>query len=56
VSASTGVVLSPDRRHELVDWARDVDGYVIEDDYDAEYRSDQRRGLGWAHRTDLDGT
>ncbi len=38
----TGVVLSPPRRHALVDWAHDVDGYVIEDDYDAEYRYDRR--------------
>jgi GntR family transcriptional regulator / MocR family aminotransferase len=38
----TGVVLSADRRNELVAWARDVDGYVLEDDYDAEYRYDRR--------------
>jgi GntR family transcriptional regulator/MocR family aminotransferase len=38
----TGVVLAPDRRRELVEWAREVDGYVIEDDYDAEYRYDRR--------------
>ncbi|WP_205629287.1 PLP-dependent aminotransferase family protein [Jiangella muralis] len=38
----TGVVLTPERRHELVDWAQSVDGYVIEDDYDAEYRYDRR--------------
>lgn len=38
----TGVVLSADRRHELVDWAREVEGYIIEDDYDAEYRYDRR--------------
>ena len=38
----TGVVLSADRRHQLAVWARDVDGYVIEDDYDAEYRYDRR--------------
>ncbi|WP_436496640.1 PLP-dependent aminotransferase family protein [Actinokineospora sp. HUAS TT18] len=38
----TGVVLPPDRRRELIEWARDVDGYVIEDDYDAEYRYDRR--------------
>jgi GntR family transcriptional regulator/MocR family aminotransferase len=37
----TGVVLSPTRRTELLAWARDVDGYVIEDDYDAEYRYDR---------------
>jgi GntR family transcriptional regulator/MocR family aminotransferase len=33
----TGVVLSPSRRAELIAW----DGYVIEDDYDAEYRYDR---------------
>jgi GntR family transcriptional regulator/MocR family aminotransferase len=37
----TGVVLSPPRRTELVAWARDVDGYIVEDDYDAEYRYDR---------------
>ena len=38
----TGAVLSPERRTALVAWARDVDGYVIEDDYDAEYRYDRQ--------------
>jgi GntR family transcriptional regulator / MocR family aminotransferase len=36
----TGVVLSPARRHALTDWARRGDGYVIEDDYDSEFRYD----------------
>src|SRR5581483_3927898 len=36
----TGVVLSPARRHALVDWARHGGGYVIEDDYDSEFRYD----------------
>ncbi len=36
----TGVVLSPDRRHALTDWARRGGGYVIEDDYDSEFRYD----------------
>jgi GntR family transcriptional regulator/MocR family aminotransferase len=36
----TGVVLSPQRRGELVRWARDG-GLVIEDDYDAEFRYDR---------------
>ena len=36
----TGMVLSPARRARLVRWARDVDGFVIEDDYDAEFRYD----------------
>ncbi|MEU9100935.1 PLP-dependent aminotransferase family protein [Streptomyces sp. NPDC048361] len=30
----TGVTLSPRRRAALARWARDVDGWVIEDDYD----------------------
>ena len=38
----TGVALSPDRRERLVAWARAVDGLVIEDDYDAEFRYDRR--------------
>ncbi|MCP2343227.1 MocR-like pyridoxine biosynthesis transcription factor PdxR [Actinomadura rupiterrae] len=37
----TGVALSPERRAELLDWARASDGLVIEDDYDAEYRYDR---------------
>jgi GntR family transcriptional regulator/MocR family aminotransferase len=38
----TGTVLSPDRRARLVRWAREVDGFVVEDDYDAEFRYDHR--------------
>jgi GntR family transcriptional regulator / MocR family aminotransferase len=34
----TGVVMSADRRHALVRWARDTGGLILEDDYDAEYR------------------
>ena len=37
----TGAVLAPFRRRAVVAWAHDVDGYVIEDDYDAEYRYDR---------------
>ena len=37
----TGAVLAPPRRRAIIAWARDVDGYVIEDDYDAEYRYDR---------------
>jgi GntR family transcriptional regulator/MocR family aminotransferase len=37
----TGAVLSPARRARLVRWAREVDGFVIEDDYDAEFRYDR---------------
>ena len=36
----TGVVLSPRRRGELLQWAR-AGGLVIEDDYDAEFRYDR---------------
>ena len=39
--APTGVVLSAARRSALAAWARDVDGYIIEDDYDAEFRYDR---------------
>ncbi len=38
----TGVVLAPHRRTALVEWARRVDGVVLEDDYDAEFRYDRR--------------
>ncbi len=37
----TGVVLSPGRRRELIAWAGRADGYIVEDDYDAEYRYDR---------------
>lgn len=37
----SGHVLDPDRRRELVEWARRNDAYIIEDDYDAEYRYDR---------------
>ncbi|MEV0361586.1 PLP-dependent aminotransferase family protein [Nocardia fusca] len=37
----TGVVLSPARRRELIAWAENTDGFVIEDDYDSEYRYDR---------------
>ncbi|MFG2591961.1 PLP-dependent aminotransferase family protein [Streptomyces sp. NPDC048438] len=36
----TGTVLSPERRAGLVRWAREADGFVIEDDYDSEFRYD----------------
>jgi GntR family transcriptional regulator/MocR family aminotransferase len=38
----TGVVMSPRRRHDLVAWAGEVDGVVLEDDYDAEFRYDRQ--------------
>lgn len=34
----TGAVLSAQRRHELIAWARETGGLIIEDDYDAELR------------------
>jgi GntR family transcriptional regulator / MocR family aminotransferase len=37
----TGALLSPARRNALIEWARDRDGFVIEDDYDAEFRYDR---------------
>jgi GntR family transcriptional regulator / MocR family aminotransferase len=37
----TGVVLAPERRAALAEWAGDADAIVIEDDYDAEYRYDR---------------
>jgi GntR family transcriptional regulator/MocR family aminotransferase len=37
----TGVVLSPARRHALTDWAHRDGGFVIEDDYDSEFRYDK---------------
>ena len=40
-----GVVLHPERRRALLDWARARDGVVVEDDYDAEHRYD-RPALG----------
>ena len=37
-----GTVLAPERRAALLRWAVDVDGMVLEDDYDAEFRYDRR--------------
>jgi len=36
-----GVVLAPARRAALLDWAQRVDGLILEDDYDAEFRYDR---------------
>ena len=47
----TGVVLSAERRAALLDWARRVDGLILEDDYDAEFRYD-RRPVGTMQGTD----
>jgi GntR family transcriptional regulator/MocR family aminotransferase len=38
----TGVVLGPIRRRELSAWADEVDGVILEDDYDAEFRYDRQ--------------
>lgn len=34
----TGVVMRMDRRIALLEWARDADAWVLEDDYDSEFR------------------
>jgi GntR family transcriptional regulator / MocR family aminotransferase len=47
----TGVVLSAARRAALLAWARRVDGLILEDDYDAEFRYD-RRPVGTIQGTD----
>jgi len=38
----TGVVLGPSRRRDLIAWADEVDGVILEDDYDAEFRYDRQ--------------
>jgi GntR family transcriptional regulator/MocR family aminotransferase len=38
----TGVVLAPERRQALVNWANQVEGVILEDDYDAEFRYDRQ--------------
>ncbi|MDA9420839.1 MocR-like pyridoxine biosynthesis transcription factor PdxR [Bradyrhizobium sp. CCBAU 53380] len=37
-----GGVMPIGRRHQLLAWAKKVDAYVIEDDYDSEYRYDTK--------------
>lgn len=37
----SGVVLSPGRREQLLRWASEAGGLIIEDDYDAEFRYDR---------------
>jgi GntR family transcriptional regulator/MocR family aminotransferase len=37
----TGAVLAAERRAALLEWAEDVDGLVVEDDYDSELRYDR---------------
>jgi GntR family transcriptional regulator / MocR family aminotransferase len=38
----TGVVMGPERRQALLAWAAEVEGIVLEDDYDAEFRYDRQ--------------
>ena len=37
----TGVVLAASRRHALVEWASRHDAFIVEDDYDSEFRYDR---------------
>ena len=38
----TGVIMHPARRAQLIRWARETGGLIVEDDYDAEYRFGSR--------------
>ncbi|RKN22244.1 PLP-dependent aminotransferase family protein [Micromonospora musae] len=38
----TGAVLAPQHRYRFIAWARRHDAFLIEDDYDGEFRYDQR--------------
>ena len=38
----TGAVLGPERRAALLEWARRREAWIVEDDYDAEYRYDRQ--------------
>ncbi len=44
----TGAVLGPGQRSDLLGWAKERNGLIIEDDYDAEYRYD-RAPVGALH-------
>jgi GntR family transcriptional regulator/MocR family aminotransferase len=37
----TGAVLASERRGELLEWAEEIDGLIVEDDYDSELRYDR---------------
>ncbi|NEB82501.1 PLP-dependent aminotransferase family protein, partial [Streptomyces sp. SID14478] len=37
----SGIAYSAPRRAQLLDWAREVDGLVVEDDYDGDFRYDR---------------
>lgn len=49
-----GVTMSLARRLELLDWAREADAFVLEDDYDSEYRY-SGRPLAALQGLDTDG-
>lgn len=56
-----GSVLSLERRLQILNWAGECDGWIIEDDYDSEYRYDGEpltalAGLDDAHRVIYVGT
>jgi GntR family transcriptional regulator / MocR family aminotransferase len=38
----TGVTMSLERRQQLLAWAKRTDAWIVEDDYDSEYRYDNR--------------
>jgi GntR family transcriptional regulator/MocR family aminotransferase len=48
-----GVSLHSDRRAAVIDWARRTGGWIIEDDYDGEFRYD-RSPVGALHGVDPD--
>jgi GntR family transcriptional regulator/MocR family aminotransferase len=48
-----GVPLHPTRRTAVLDWAHSTDGYLIEDDYDGEFRYD-RQPIGSVQGLDPD--
>jgi len=57
----TGVTMSLSRRMVLLDWAREADAWILEDDYDSEYRFSGRplealQGLDHAGRVLYIGT
>ncbi|MFG3346421.1 PLP-dependent aminotransferase family protein [Streptomyces sp. NPDC048018] len=37
----SGIAYTAERRAELLDWARSVDGFLLEDDYDGDFRYDR---------------
>jgi GntR family transcriptional regulator / MocR family aminotransferase len=37
----TGIALAPERRRALIAWAAERDAFIVEDDYDAEFRYDR---------------